>query len=253
MHYNDYHDVIKQNLHPVTNANRFVSITDRADTSDLPKDAWGPLLANPYVQSWGEILLNKGPLEIALYPMLLHELRPKTIIELGAFNGGSAVWLADHLDIFKIECAIYSLDIDISLVHDKAKADKRIHFIQGDCNDLSPTLSHELLATLPHPWLVIEDAHVNLTGVLEYFHNNGLQSEDYLIVEDTNQFMWDYWRDHWDDKEEIEKGYQKMIDLRNWLMCHSNEYLIDTHYQDMYGKNGSKCWNSILKRVESEM
>jgi cephalosporin hydroxylase len=181
--------------------------------------------------------------------MLLHELRPKTIIELGAFNGGSAVWLADHLDIFQTECAVYSLDIDLSLLHDKAKADKRIHFIQGDCNDLSSSLSPELLAILAHPWLVIEDAHVNLTGVLEYFHYQGLQSEDYLIVEDTNQFMWEYWREHWDDQEEIERGYQKMIDLKNWLISHSNEYFIDTHYQDMYGINGSKCWNSILKRV----
>ena len=96
---------------------------------------------------------------------------------------------------------------------------------------------------------MIEDAHVNLIGVLEYFHNHGLQSEDYLIVEDTNQFMWDYWCDNWDNQEEIERGYQKMIDLRNWLMSHLNEYSIDTHYQDMYGKNGSKCCNSILKRV----
>jgi len=250
MSYNDYHDAIKQAA-SLKKANRFVSITEREDTSDLPKEAWGPLLANSYVQSWGEILLNKCPLEIALYPMLLHELRPKTIIELGAFNGGSAVWLADTLDIFKIECAIYSLDIDLSLLHEKAKVDKRIHFIQGDCNDLSLSLSPELLATHTHPWLVIEDAHVNLTGVLEYFHHHGIQNGDYLIVEDTNQFMWDYWRDHWDDKEEIEQGYQKMIDLRNWLMSHSNEYLIDTHYQDMYGLNGSKCWNSILKRVYS--
>jgi len=250
MNYNDYHNVIKQDLKAasLTNVNRFVSITERADISDLPKDAWGPLLANPYVQSWGDILLNKGPLEIALYPMLLHELRPKTIIELGAFNGGSAVWLADNLELLKIESVIYSLDIDLSLLHDKAKADKRIHFIQGDCTDLSLTLSPGRLAALPHPWLVIEDAHVNLIGVLEYFHNHGLQSEDYLIVEDTNQFMWDYWRDHWDNQEEIERGYQKMIDLRNWLMSHLNEYSIDTHYQDMYGKNGSKCCNSILKR-----
>jgi cephalosporin hydroxylase len=251
MYYSDYHDVLKQDLGAtsLTNANRFVSITERTDTSDLPKEAWGPLLTNPFAQIWGEIVLNKCPLEIALYPMLLHELRPKTIIELGALNGGSAVWLADHVDIFQLECVIYSLDIDLSLLHDKAKADKRIHFIQGDCNDLSPTFSPELLTTLAHPWLVIEDAHANLIGVLEYFHNYGLQSGDYLIVEDTNQFMWEYWRDHWEDQEEIERGYQKMIELRKWLMSHSNEYLIDTHYQDMYGQNGSKCWNSILKRV----
>ena len=251
MHDSDYHDVLKQNFGTasLTKTNRFVSITERADTSDLPRDVWGSLQANPFVQNWRTIVLNKGPLEIALYPMLLHELRPQTIIELGAFNGGSAVWLADHVELFQLESVIYSLDIDLSLLHEKAKMDKRIHFIQGDCNDLSLTLSHELLTTLPHPWLVIEDSHVNLIGILEYFHNHGLQSEDYLIVEDTNQFMWDYWREHWDDQAEVERGYQKIIEFRKWLMSHANEYLIDTHYQDMYGQNGSKCWNSILKRV----
>jgi cephalosporin hydroxylase len=251
MHNSNYHDVLKQNFGTtsLTKTNRFVSITERADTSDLPRNVWESLQANPFVQNWRTIVLNKGPLERALYPMLLHELRPQTIIELGAFNGGSAVWLADHVELFQLESVIYSLDIDLSLLHEKAKVDKRIHFVQGDCNDLSPTLSHELLTALPHPWLVIEDAHVNLTGILEYFHNHGLQSEDYLIVEDTNQFMWDYWREHWDDQKEVERGYQKMIELRKWLMSHSNEYLIDTHYQDMYGQNGSKCWNSILKRV----
>ena len=40
----------------------------------------------------------------------------------------------------------------------------------------------------------------------------------------------------------------KLDDLRSWLMRHQNEYLVDTHYLDMYGYNGSKNWNSILKR-----
>ena len=42
----------------------------------------------------------------------------------------------------------------------------------------------------------------------------------------------------------------KLDDLRSWLMRHQNEYLVDTHYiyLDIYGYNGSKNWNSILKR-----
>ncbi|MDJ0797463.1 MAG: hypothetical protein QNJ51_11635 [Calothrix sp. MO_167.B12] len=40
-----------------------------------------------------------------------------------------------------------------------------------------------------------------------------------------------------------------MSDLRDWLLDHENEYLIDTYYQDMYGYNGSKSWNSILIKV----
>lgn len=52
------------------------------------------------------------------------------------------------------------------------------------------------------------------------------------------------------DYSELEKGERKLEELKSWLMLHENEYLIDTYYQDMYGYNGSKNWNSILKRVE---
>lgn len=47
-------------------------------------------------------------------------------------------------------------------------------------------------------------------GVVEYFHNHGLTKGDYLIVEDTNKFMWDSWSDNWeDDKEEYGKRKAK--------------------------------------------
>ena len=38
---------------------------------------------------------------------------------------------------------------------------------------------------LPHPWYVIEDSHVNVTGLLEYF-DRFLQPGDYLMVEDIH-------------------------------------------------------------------
>lgn len=228
---------------------RFVKISDRQDQCGLPDEAWKPLLENSYLQTWKGIVLPKGVTEIALYPMLLYELQPKTIIEIGAFNGGGAVWLADCLEIFGLEGRIHSVDIDLSLLDEKAKADSRINFIQGDCNNIGAAFPLTLLSELPHPWLLIEDAHINLLEVLTYFHQNGLQSEDYLIVEDTNKVHWELWKDSWDDRQEMEQGTKKMDDLRSWLKKHEDGYLVDTYYQDMYGYNGSKNWNSILKRV----
>ena len=230
-------------------ADRFVKISDRQDKCDIPANAWKPLLENSYLQTWKGIVLPKGITEMALYPMLLYELQPKTIIEIGAFNGGGAVWLADCLDVFGIKCQIHSVDIDLSLLDEKAKADSRINFIQGDCNNISAAFSPELLSAFPHPWLIIEDAHINIKGVLEHFHQNGLRSGDYLVVEDTNKVHWELWQDSWDDREEMEQGAKKMDDLRDWLKDWEENYLVDTYYQDMYGYNGSKNWNSILKRV----
>ncbi|NEO78126.1 MAG: cephalosporin hydroxylase, partial [Moorea sp. SIO4G3] len=84
--------------------------------------------------------------------------------------------------------------------------------------------------------------------ILDYFHNNGLQNGDYLIIEDTNKALWEAWSD-WEDQEFIERMKGKLDLLKKWLMQHKNEYLIDTYYQDLFGYNGSKNWNSMLKRM----
>lgn len=246
-----YQDVIQQAKHKTEplKSNRFVKISQREDRCDLPLSAWSPLLENAFLQTWKGIVLNKGITEIALYPMLIHELQPQTIIEIGALNGGSAIWLADHLELFGIAGKVYSMDIDLSLLDENAKSDGRVKFFQGDSNKIAATFTPQMLAQLPHPWLVIEDAHVNLVGVLEYFHHNGLMSGDYLIVEDTNPLMWKYWQDNWDDAANIEEGARKLEDLKGWLKSHKEEYLVDTYYHDIYGYNGSKNWNSILKKV----
>lgn len=247
----DYQTVLQEKKHQsqLFKADRFVKISEREDRCDIPISAWTPMLENAMLQTWKGIILNKSVTEIGLYPMLMYELQPKTIIELGAFNGGSAVWLADHLELFDIPGTVYSMDIDLSLLDKKAEKDSRVNFLAGDSYKIAETFPHEMLSKLPHPWLIIEDSHVNLVGILDYFHQNGFQSDDYLVVEDTSQSMWNYWREHWDDASEVEQGMRKLPDLKNWLKDHENEYLVDTHYQDMYGYNGSKNWNSILKKV----
>ncbi len=226
---------------------RFVKISDREDKCDIPKSAWRPLTENAYLQTWKGVLLEKDPMQIAAYPMLLRDLQPKTIIELGALKGGSAIWLADHLQLFGLEGKVYSVDNDLSQLDEKAKTDSRIHFLEGDCREISAVLPTELLSTLPHPWLVIEDVHDNLLGILEHFHHHGLETGDYLIIEDTNKFMWEVWSD-WEDQELIQRGGRKLDDLRDWLRLHEDEYQVDSFYQDLYGYNTSKNWNSILKR-----
>ncbi len=229
-----------------SNNKRFVKISEREDRCDIPKSAWRPLTENAYLQTWKGVLLEKDPMQIAAYPMLIYELQPKIIIELGALKGGSAIWLADQLELFGIEGKVYSVDNDLSQLDEKAKADSRIHFLEGDCREISAVLSPKLLDNLPHPWLIIEDVHDNVFGILEHFHHNGLQTGDYLIIEDTNKFMWEVWSD-WEDQELIQRGWCKLDELRSWLMKHQDEYLIDAYYQDMYGYNASKNWNSILK------
>ena len=83
---------------------------------------------------------------------------------------------------------------------------------------------------------------------MEHFHKNGIKAEDYIIIEDTNKIFWEAWSD-WDDKELFLRGIRKHDDLKQWLINHPDEYLIDTLYLDLFGYNCSKNWNSVLKKV----
>ncbi|NES64350.1 MAG: cephalosporin hydroxylase [Okeania sp. SIO2D1] len=248
---------LAKHKHELSNEKRFVKISDREYRSDIPESAWKSLLQNNNLQTWKGMILAKGVSEITVYPMLMYELQPKTIIEIGAFNGGSAIWFADIAKALEIESYVYSTDIDLSLLDEKAKDHPRVNFIEGDSNHIESVLPPELLSTLPHPWFITEDAHVNSAGILEYFHNNGLESGDYIIIEDTNPLMWKRgikdekvigaYDEDYPDQETL--GERLMKELEGWLKNHEDEYLIDSYYLDMYGYNVSKNWNSVLKKV----
>lgn len=174
-----------------------------------------------YSVKWKDYSMMKTTFDLAIYQMLLWELQPKTIIEIGAGLGGSAVWMSDIMTSYNLEHTIFSFDIlPPKINHSK------IHFIQADCNEIEQAVSLHQLKTLPHPWLVIEDAHVNVVGVLNHFHTF-LEKGDYLVVEDS-------------DSKELELG--------KFLINKSESYKVDTLYCDYFGVNVTCSCDSIFRR-----
>lgn len=170
----------------------------------------------------------KNPFDWALYSLLLWELKPRTIFEIGSFAGGSALWLGDQLDNFGIDGQIYSIDINrvTEVSH------PRVTFLEGDGRNLGATLSPDWLASLPRPWLIIEDAdhsYGTTIAVLEFFHR-WLDRGDYLIVEDC-----------------LSAG-KPLQALAEFLAVCGDEYEIDTHYCDFYERNVTWCLNGFLRK-----
>ena len=145
-----------------------------------------------------------------------------TIFELGSGMGTSAVWFADMLRTFACEGKIYSVDLEVPHL-----SDEKIRFIRGDLCQIELVFTHEALDLAPHPWLIIEDAHVNISGILEYFHPY-LQAGDYIIVEDSEL---------------------KQPEIGKFLNMHENSYRVDTHYTDFFGHNATCSPDSILTRI----
>ncbi len=170
---------------------------------------------------WRGLPLFKTVYDFSLYPMILSELAPATIIELGSGTGASAVWMADLVAAHQVTCQIYSVDLEApALTH------PHVRFLAGDCRAIESVIEVHGLAAAPHPWLVVEDAHANVPGVLACFHQL-LRPGDYLIVEDSAS---------------------KQQDIAEFLRRVPDDYLVDTRYTDFFGRNATCAQDSIFVR-----
>ena len=164
---------------------RFVPFSSREMRCDLPREAISHISEGKHFMSYRGLPMAKDPFDVVLYETLFYELQPATIIELGAYTGASAMWMADRLRTFGVKSRVISVDIDLSLVDDAAKYCDGVEFVEGDCNRIDELFPAGVLRELPHPIVLIDDAHVNIDGVYGHFHRHAFQTGDYLIIEDT--------------------------------------------------------------------
>jgi cephalosporin hydroxylase len=168
---------------------------------------------------WRGLPLFKSVFDFAVYPMLLADVRPASVIELGSGTGASALWFADILQAHGSGAHVYSIDLTPPAIDASA-----VTFITGDCRNLESVFeSHGLLA-LPHPWVVIEDVHVDTGHILGYLARI-LRRGDYLIVEDSH------------------RKTDALADLNRTFGAH---FQVDTRYTDFFGRNSTCSADSIL-------
>ena len=172
--------------------------------------------------AWKGMPLFKTTFDMAIYSTLIWELQPALIVEIGSGNGASAIWLADLLRMFGMDGRVVSFDCrKVELSCD------RVSFIQGDCWHIERDFDRRILEERTGALLVLEDAHVNVPGVLAYFHTS-LRKGDYLIVEDS---------------------YSKKDALLQWLAGCDDAYRVDTRYVDMFGQNVTSAQDSVFVRL----
>ena len=160
--------------------------------------------------TWKGNPLYKSVYDFSLFPIMIWNIRPKTIIEIGSGNGNSAIWMNDLCKMYGINCHIHSMDIR----RVKNRKRKTLTFLEGDSNNIEEVFND--LSIYPHPWMIIEDAHVNVTGVVNWFAKGTLLG-DYVIIEDI-------------------RG-SKMEELNEWKL--HREMMIDRHYMDYFGPNAT--------------
>ena len=251
--YYRYHDVQKDRdlvmKRLLEDSKRFQKIAEREDRSDTGAEAFRASFDGKYFTFHRGIDLMKGCHDLVIYMQLLWHVKPATIIEIGAASGGTAIWMADMLKLMDTECSIYSMDVDLTLLNDRVKKFQpaNVKFVQGDSYKVEKTFPPEFLRPLPHPWVIIEDAHENFPDILKYFHTY-MQLGDYFVVDDTNPYTcMGMGKVYSDCKEEWGPG--KLNWLRRFLTEHNQYYAVDAFFTDFFGYNGTANWNGYIRRM----
>lgn len=185
----------------------------------------------------------KCPFDYVLYQMIVNEIKPDLIIEIGTAFGGSALYLADLLESIN-NGIIHTIDLDTSFFDTNLDSDKEIinnhrrikRFLGGYQNyDLSNTIGFDKI-------LIIEDGSHQYQDVINVLHKfSSLVSKDsYIIVEDGAV--------DWLNIEGFNGGPLRAIE--EFLLQNSN-FKIDRHWCDFFGYNATFNPNGYLKKINN--
>ena len=167
--------------------------------------------------TWRGIALGKSVYDFALIPMMLWEIQPASILEIGSGEGASAIWMADLCKSYGLSTRVHSMDIEPPSIEYEG-----VTFFKGDSREISNFDTKNI----PHPWLILEDAHIEVNKVITYFEEH-MHTGDYIIIEDSRGRM------------------QTKLEIPNTLH-------VDAYYCDYFGRNATSSMNTILcKRKEN--
>jgi cephalosporin hydroxylase len=121
--------------------------------------------------------------------------------------------------------------------------DPRVTYITGSARNLDMLLPADMVASLPRPWLVVDDgSHLedDIVVALDWLHPR-LQSGDYLVVEDGSlRWFTDPIYDLYND------GPNRAV--ASFLQKNGADYEIDQEMCDWYGQNVTWNPNAWLRR-----
>ena len=217
---------------------RFVDLKDRKFTTVIHQ--LSASFINTYFQiikkakwkhhKWKGLTLMKDPMTLSIYMMIIQDLKPKTILEFGTYDGGSALWMEDTINSLSLNCNIHTFDINQEMV--KIPKNSEINFHRLDNNKITKFIdeNRDIFENIESPVLMIEDSHENTNGLIRAL-NLFLKSGDYIVIEDTLD----------------QQKYQKTILSEDGIR--SMDYEVDTFYCDFWGINNSWNINSIFKKI----
>ena len=182
-----------------------------------------------------DIEMIKDPFDYLLYQMLVYEIKPDLIIEIGSNKRGSALYLSDLLDLIG-NGEIHSIDLEDN-IHPLVKSKTNIkNFFGGFENyDINITQNFEKI-------IIIDDGSHKYQDVLDALNKFSqiVSLGSYYIVEDGII-----------TRLGLSKNFQggPLKAIKDFLKNNDN-FEIDRKYCDFFGNNTTFNVNGYLKRVK---
>jgi cephalosporin hydroxylase len=205
--------------------------------TDIPYDLLMKIQQGTMAHRYRGLPLLKNPFDLAIYLVLLERTRPRTLIEIGSYAGGSALWFADQARLLDLDLRVISVDLKVPEVSHPS-----VTFLAGDARDLGATLTSTFLEALPRPFLVIEDSNHfagTTAAVLEFF-DPWLASGEYIVVEDGILS---------DMRVAAQYDGGPLHAIHRFLAARPGRYEIDRALCDTFGRNVTWNVDGYLRRT----
>jgi cephalosporin hydroxylase len=139
--------------------------------------------------TWMGVPAFKSPADMWNYQEILYTLKPSLIIELGTALGGSALFFASVMRQIGNRFKVFSVDIDVDRVDEKAQRDPDIELLAMSSAD-AQVGAHISARRAEYPgsvFAILDSDHSNthVLGELKMLRSV-LVTGDYVIVEDSN-------------------------------------------------------------------
>ncbi len=177
----------------------------------------------------------KCPFDYVLYQMIIWEVKPDLVIEIGTFKGGSTLYLADLLELNQ-KGIIHTIDLPGNQEDPILKTHPRIKIFKEGFKkyDVAPLSSYEKI-------LVIEDGSHQYEDSLKALHlfSSYVKKDSYYIVEDG--IVTELGKE-----KDFNGGPQRAVAE---FLRSNNEFEIERKWCDFFGPNATFNVNGYLKRI----
>ncbi len=177
----------------------------------------------------------KCPFDYVLYQMLIGEIRPDLIIEIGTNRGGSTLYLADLLELYN-KGEIHTIDLPGNEEDKALRSHPRIRVFNGGYSDYDTSS----LSKYPVVLIIEDGSHQygDVLAAMEKF-SSFVTKGSYLIVEDgiVNELG---------REKEFNGGPQRAI---KEFLTKNHDFIIDRKWCDFFGHNATFNVDGYLKKV----